>query len=66
MKNRGNKILELLTKDNKIEGPEAKFETLRDCTWEQLEEVRSEVGEEDYSRAHFVLGEMLDDLIFIF
>ena len=37
--------------------PEATFETLRDCTWEQLEEVRSEVGEEDYKRAHFVLGE---------
>ena len=37
--------------------PEAKFETLRDCTWEQLEEVRQEVGEEDYTRAHFVLGE---------
>ena len=37
--------------------PEAKFETLRDCTWEQLEEVREEVGEEDYKRAHFVLGE---------
>ena len=37
--------------------PEAKFETLRDCTWEQLEEIRAEVGEEDYSRAHFVLGE---------
>ena len=37
--------------------PEATFETLRDCTWEQLEEVRQEVGEEDYKRAHFVLGE---------
>ena len=37
--------------------PEAQFETLRDCTWEQLEEVRAEVGEEDYSRAKFVLGE---------
>jgi hypothetical protein len=37
--------------------PEGKFETLRDCTWEQLEEVRQEVGEEDYKRAHFVLGE---------
>ena len=37
--------------------PEGKFETLRDCTWEQLEEVRTEVGEEDYKRAHFVLGE---------
>ena len=37
--------------------PEGKFETLRDCTWEQLDEVRSEVGEEDYKRAKFVLGE---------
>lgn len=37
--------------------PEGKFETLRDCTWEQLEEVRAEVGETDYKRAHFVLGE---------
>ena len=37
--------------------PERAFETLRDCTWEQLEEVRAEVGEEDYKRAHFVLGE---------
>ena len=37
--------------------PESKFETLRDCTWEQLEAVRAEVGEEDYTRAHFVLGE---------
>ena len=37
--------------------PEGKFETLRDCTWEQLDEVRQEVGEEDYKRARFVLGE---------
>ena len=37
--------------------PEGKFETLRDCTWEQLEEVKAEVGEEDYKRAKFVLGE---------
>jgi len=37
--------------------PEAKFETLRDCTWEQLEEVKDEVGHEDYTRAKFVLGE---------
>ena len=37
--------------------PEGTFETLRDCTWEQLEEVRAEVGEEDYKRAHYVLGE---------
>lgn len=37
--------------------PEGNFETLRDCTWEQLEEVKEEVGQEDYNRAHFVLGE---------
>jgi len=37
--------------------PDGKFETLRDCTWEQLDAVRAEVGEEDYTRAHFVLGE---------
>ena len=37
--------------------PEATFETLRDCTWEQLEEVKAEVSEEDYMRAKFVLGE---------
>lgn len=32
-------------------------ETLRDCTWEELEEVKAEVSTEDYKRAHFVLGE---------
>ena len=37
--------------------PEGTFDTLRDCTWEQLEEVKAEVGEEDYRRAKFVLGE---------
>jgi len=37
--------------------PDGKFETLRDCTWEQLDAVRAEVGEEDYTRARFVLGE---------
>ena len=37
--------------------PNEKFETLRDCTWEQLETVKAEVGEEDYNRACFVLGE---------
>lgn len=36
---------------------ECEFKTLRDCTWEQLEEVKNEVGEEDYRRAKFVLGE---------
>ena len=37
--------------------PELTFETLRDCTWEQLDEVKAEVGDEDYRRAKFVLGE---------
>ena len=32
-------------------------ETLRDCTWDQLEQVRSLAGEEDYRRARYVLGE---------
>lgn len=34
-----------------------KFETLRDASWEELEAVKKEVSEEDYTRAHFVLGE---------
>jgi galactokinase len=37
--------------------PEAKFETLRDCTWEQLDEVKDEISADDYRRAKFVLGE---------
>lgn len=32
-------------------------ETLRDCTWEMLDEVRGEVSEEDALRATYVLGE---------
>jgi galactokinase len=51
------KSCENVVKHIQAKHPEATFETLRDCTWEQLEEVRPEVGEEDYSRAHFVLGE---------
>ena len=35
----------------------AGVETLRDCTWEKLEELKSQVGEEDYRRAKYVLGE---------
>lgn len=34
-----------------------KFETLRDATWEDLEAVKIKVSEEDYKRAHYVLGE---------
>ena len=37
--------------------PEGKFETLRDCSWEQLEEVKATVGDEDYKRAKFVIDE---------
>lgn len=37
--------------------PNKKFETLRDATWLEFEEVKPEISEEDYKRAHFVLGE---------
>lgn len=37
--------------------PEGKYETLRDCTWENLEEVADMVSAEDKQRATFVLGE---------
>lgn len=35
----------------------AGVETLRDCTWEMLERLKEQVGEEDYRRAKYVLGE---------
>ena len=37
--------------------PEKKFETLRDADWKELDAVKTEVSEEDFKRAHFVLGE---------
>lgn len=37
--------------------PDKKYETLRDATWLELEEVKTEISAEDYKRAHFVLGE---------
>lgn len=37
--------------------PERTIKTLRDCTWDDLEEVRGKVNEEDIHRAKFVLGE---------
>ncbi len=37
--------------------PETKIETLRDANWEMLNSVKDEVLEEDYKRAHYVLGE---------
>ena len=36
----------------------AGVETLRDCTWDDLEHVRATVSEEDYRRARYVLGEV--------
>ena len=37
--------------------PERKIETLRDCTWEDLEEAKAKCSAEDIQRATFVLGE---------
>lgn len=33
------------------------IETLRDATYEDLERIKNEISEEDYKRAHFVIGE---------
>ena len=38
--------------------PDRKIETLRDTTWEDLEEVKAECSAEDIQRATFVLGEV--------
>ncbi len=35
----------------------AGVETLRDCTWQQLEQLRQQLSDEDYRRARYVLGE---------
>lgn len=35
----------------------AGVETLRDCSWEQLEALRADITDEDYRRARYVLGE---------
>lgn len=35
----------------------AGVETLRDCSWQQLEAVKSSLSDEDYRRARYVLGE---------
>ena len=35
----------------------AGVETLRDCSWEQLEALRADLTDEDYRRARYVLGE---------
>ncbi len=36
----------------------AGVDTLRDCTWEQLESLKSRISAEDYRRARYVLGEV--------
>ena len=36
----------------------AEVATLRDANYEMLEEVKNEVSEEDYKRAHYVIGEV--------
>ena len=36
----------------------AGVETLRDCTWEQLDALKPQLSEEDYCRARYVLGEV--------
>lgn len=33
------------------------IETLRDCSWQQLESVKSSLSDDDYRRARYVLGE---------
>lgn len=43
---------------NAIKAFKPEVETLRDCTWEDLEKVKDEVSEVDYRRAKFVLGEV--------
>ena len=41
----------------KAKYPEKTIETLRDADWDMLESVKDVVSEEDYKRAHYVLGE---------
>lgn len=36
----------------------AGVETLRDCTWNRLESLKPQLGDEDYRRARYVLGEV--------
>lgn len=41
----------------KAKYPEKTIETLRDADWDMLDSVKDVVSEEDYKRAHYVLGE---------
>lgn len=48
---------ERVAKACSLKHPEANIKTLRECTWEMLDEVRNECSVEDIKRATFVLGE---------
>ena len=48
---------ETVTKAIQALHPDRKIETLRDCTWEDLEAVKATCSAEDIQRATFVLGE---------
>lgn len=37
--------------------PSGKYETLRDCSWEELNAIKPLISDEDFRRAQFVLGE---------
>jgi len=43
---------------NAVKANKPNVETLRDCTWEDLESVKDKVSEVDYRRAKYVLGEV--------
>jgi galactokinase len=51
------KSCENVAKAVQAKHPERVIETLRDCSWEDLQEVKSDVSAEDIQRAIFVLGE---------
>ena len=40
------------------------IETLRDCNWEMLENVKDKISEEDYKRAKYVVGEYYRCLLY--
>jgi galactokinase len=56
--NKRRESCENVVKAMQAKFPDRKFETLRDAVWADLEAVKTDVSEEDYTRAHFVLGEV--------
>ena len=55
--NRRRESCESVVAEVKKLHPDRSIGTLRDCTWEDLDEVVGKVSEEDMQRARFVLGE---------